>query len=144
MSSWCTARSCSVPEDERAAGDPLDVGSMTREEGNRLKRRLLAQHPKLVDKYRALASDDPQRTIESQYVAPSPCRRRRLCLLAPNGWSDEGTVRDTRRPPLDHSRVPAELEPWLLYTNLPFTLSHRMVERKELDADPSVHARTRV
>jgi hypothetical protein len=47
------------PEDELAAGDPLDVGSMTCEERNRLKRMLLARHPELVDEYRALASDDP-------------------------------------------------------------------------------------
>jgi hypothetical protein len=47
------------PEDELAVGDRLDVGSMTREERNRLKRRLLAQHPELVDEYRGLASNDP-------------------------------------------------------------------------------------
>jgi hypothetical protein len=45
------------PEDEQA-GDPLDIVSKSREERERLKRRLLGKYPHLVDEYRALASDD--------------------------------------------------------------------------------------
>jgi hypothetical protein len=37
------------PSDEQPA-DPLDVSQTTREERNALKRRLLEQHPHLVDK----------------------------------------------------------------------------------------------
>jgi hypothetical protein len=48
------------PDDEVAGDDPLDVASMTSEERNRLKRRLLAKYPHLVDEYRALASEDPE------------------------------------------------------------------------------------
>jgi hypothetical protein len=47
------------PADEEAFDDPLDVASMTIEERNRLKRRLLAKHPELVEECRALASEDP-------------------------------------------------------------------------------------
>ena len=37
-------------DDEQPADvDPLDVASMTREERDQLKRRILAQHPHLVD-----------------------------------------------------------------------------------------------
>jgi hypothetical protein len=35
------------PEDEQPA-DPLDVSAMTREQRNALKRRILAEHPHLV------------------------------------------------------------------------------------------------
>ena len=37
------------PEDEQPATDPLDVASMTREQRDALKRKLLAQYPHLVD-----------------------------------------------------------------------------------------------
>ena len=47
------------PADEETLDDPLDVASMTIEQRNRLKRRLLARHPELVEEYRALASDEP-------------------------------------------------------------------------------------
>lgn len=37
-------------EDEQPAGsDPLDIASMTREQRDKLKRKLIAQHPHLVD-----------------------------------------------------------------------------------------------
>ena len=39
------------PKDEQPATDPLDVASMTREERDRLKRRLVAEH---LDAARAL------------------------------------------------------------------------------------------
>jgi hypothetical protein len=45
--------------DEEAFDDPLDVASMTIEQRDRLKRRLLAKYPHLVEEYRALASEDP-------------------------------------------------------------------------------------
>jgi hypothetical protein len=41
------------PDDETAANDPLDVASMTREERDRLKRQLLADHPELADPFAA-------------------------------------------------------------------------------------------
>jgi hypothetical protein len=41
-------RQLQQPEDEQPA-DPLDVSQMTREQRDQLKRRLLAQHPELVD-----------------------------------------------------------------------------------------------
>ena len=41
------------PVDEQPA-DPLDVRAMTREQRDALKRRLLAQHPELVDELRAV------------------------------------------------------------------------------------------
>ncbi len=41
-------RQLQQPEDERPA-DPLDVSAMTREQRDAPKRRLLAQHPHLVD-----------------------------------------------------------------------------------------------
>ena len=40
-------RQLQQPADERPA-DPLDVASMTREERDALKRRILSQHPQLV------------------------------------------------------------------------------------------------
>jgi hypothetical protein len=40
-------RQLQQPEDEQPA-DPLDVSSMTREQRDALKRRILAQHPHLV------------------------------------------------------------------------------------------------
>jgi hypothetical protein len=40
------------PADELPA-DPLDVSSMTREQRDALKRRILAQHPELVDELTA-------------------------------------------------------------------------------------------
>ncbi len=41
-------RQLQQPEDEQPA-DPLDVSQMTREQRDALKRRLLAQHPELVE-----------------------------------------------------------------------------------------------
>jgi hypothetical protein len=41
-------RQLQQPEDEQPA-DPLDVSAMTREQRDVLKRRILAQHPHLVD-----------------------------------------------------------------------------------------------
>ena len=41
-------RQLQQPEDEQPA-DPLDVSQMTREQRDALKRRILAQHPHLVD-----------------------------------------------------------------------------------------------
>ena len=38
--------------------DPIDIASMTIEQRERFKRRLLAQNPDLVEKYRKLASDE--------------------------------------------------------------------------------------
>jgi hypothetical protein len=46
------------PADEETFDDPLDVASMTIEQRNGLKRRLLAKYPHLVEEYRNLASDD--------------------------------------------------------------------------------------
>ncbi len=45
-------RQLQQPEDEAPSEDPLDVSRMTREEREALKRRLLAQHPELVDELR--------------------------------------------------------------------------------------------
>jgi hypothetical protein len=42
-------RQLEQPSDEATSADPLDVASMTREERDALKRRILAQHPHLVD-----------------------------------------------------------------------------------------------
>ncbi len=44
-------RQLQQPEDEEPA-DPLDVSQMSREQRNALKRRILAQHPELVDELR--------------------------------------------------------------------------------------------
>ncbi len=44
-------RQLQQPADEQPA-DPLDVSAMTREQRNALKRRLLAQHPELVESLR--------------------------------------------------------------------------------------------
>lgn len=41
-------RQLQQPADE-APSDPLDVSSMTREQRDTLKRRILAQHPHLVE-----------------------------------------------------------------------------------------------
>jgi hypothetical protein len=41
-------RQLQQPVDEQPA-DPLDVSAMTREQRDALKRRILAQHPELVD-----------------------------------------------------------------------------------------------
>jgi hypothetical protein len=38
-------RQLQKPDDEQPATDPLDVASMTREERDALKRRLVAEHP---------------------------------------------------------------------------------------------------
>jgi hypothetical protein len=46
------------PADEQAFEDPIDVASMTIEQRERFKRRLLAQNPELAEKYRKLAWDD--------------------------------------------------------------------------------------
>ena len=42
------------PSDEAPTEDPLDVSRMSREERNALKRRILAQHPELLDTLRAV------------------------------------------------------------------------------------------
>jgi hypothetical protein len=47
-SSWVYGRQLQQPEDEQPA-DPLDVSAMTREQRDALKRRILAQHPELVE-----------------------------------------------------------------------------------------------
>jgi hypothetical protein len=44
------------PEDETPANDPLDVASMSRDERDRLKRQLLAQHPELAQRFRLVDS----------------------------------------------------------------------------------------
>jgi len=40
------------PADEDESVDPLDVSSMTREERDRLRRRLLAEYPELAEWFR--------------------------------------------------------------------------------------------
>lgn len=50
-------RQLQQPADEQPATDPLDVASMTREQRDQLKRRLLAQHPHLVAELRGYAGD---------------------------------------------------------------------------------------
>jgi hypothetical protein len=42
------------PEDEQQADDPLSIASMSREERDRLKLRLEAEHPEFVERYRAV------------------------------------------------------------------------------------------
>jgi hypothetical protein len=42
------------PDDETPADDPLDIASMSREERDRLKRKLLAEHPELAERFRAV------------------------------------------------------------------------------------------
>jgi hypothetical protein len=42
------------PEDEPAADDPLDIASMTREERDRLRRKLEAEHPELAERFRVV------------------------------------------------------------------------------------------
>jgi hypothetical protein len=49
-------RQLQKPEDEKPSEDPLDVASMTREERDRLKRKLLAQHPELAQQLRLASS----------------------------------------------------------------------------------------
>jgi hypothetical protein len=44
-------RQLQQPKDEQTS-DPLDVASMTREERDALKRRILSQHPHLVKELR--------------------------------------------------------------------------------------------
>jgi hypothetical protein len=46
-------RQLQQPEGEQPA-DPLDVASMTREQRDALKRRILAQHPELVEQLTAV------------------------------------------------------------------------------------------
>jgi hypothetical protein len=46
-------RQLQKPEDEQPA-DPLDVSAMTREQRDALKRRILSQHPELVDQLTAV------------------------------------------------------------------------------------------
>jgi hypothetical protein len=43
------ARQLQQPADESSSSDPLDVASMTREQRDALKRRILAQHPHPVE-----------------------------------------------------------------------------------------------
>jgi hypothetical protein len=52
-------RQLQQPKDEQTS-DPLDVASMTREERDALKRRILAQHPHLVSQLRGedIAGDE--------------------------------------------------------------------------------------
>ena len=52
-------RQLQKPMDEQPA-DPLDVSSMTREQRDALKRRILAQHPHLVSQLRGedIAGDE--------------------------------------------------------------------------------------
>jgi hypothetical protein len=45
-------RQLQTPSDETTQKDPLDVASMTREERDALKRRILSQHPHLVSELR--------------------------------------------------------------------------------------------
>jgi len=55
------------PVDEVQADDPLDVSRMSREQRDALKRRLLAQHPELVDE------------LKPVYAGPYPRRFREPC-----------------------------------------------------------------
>ena len=41
-------RQLQQPADEKQSSDPLDVSAMTRDERDALKRRILSQHPHLV------------------------------------------------------------------------------------------------
>jgi len=43
------------PDNEKLADDPLDVASMTREERDRLRRRLLVEHPELAERFRVVS-----------------------------------------------------------------------------------------
>jgi hypothetical protein len=45
-------RQLQQPKDEQQSSDPLDVASMSREERDALKRRILSQHPHLVSELR--------------------------------------------------------------------------------------------
>jgi hypothetical protein len=58
------------PTDEQPA-DPLDVSAMTREQRDSLKRRILAQHPELVQEFRPVDSS-------SLLVEPAAPARFRL------------------------------------------------------------------
>jgi hypothetical protein len=49
-------RQLQQPKDEQTS-DPLDVASMTREERDALKRRILSQHPHLVSELRGVSED---------------------------------------------------------------------------------------
>jgi hypothetical protein len=49
-------RQLQQPTDEQTS-DPLDVASMTREERDALKRRILSQHPHLVSELRGVSED---------------------------------------------------------------------------------------
>jgi hypothetical protein len=53
-------RQLQQPSDEATQADPLDVASMSREERDALKRRILAQHPHLVSQLRGddIAEDE--------------------------------------------------------------------------------------
>ncbi len=51
-------RQLQQPEDEQPA-DPLDVSAMSRDERNALKRRILAQHPELVQELRPVTDIAP-------------------------------------------------------------------------------------
>lgn len=59
--------------DEQPIDDPLDVSRMSREERDALKRRILAQHPELVNELRVL-DGTPEglnrsfRPVERQYA----------------------------------------------------------------------------
>ncbi len=43
-------RQVQQPADETPTEDPLDVSAMTREQRDALERKILAQHPELVEK----------------------------------------------------------------------------------------------
>jgi hypothetical protein len=45
-------RQLQQPADEAVSPDPLDISAMTREERDALKRRILTQHPHLVQELR--------------------------------------------------------------------------------------------
>jgi hypothetical protein len=53
-------RQLQQPKDEASSADPLDVSAMTREQRDALKRRILAQHPHLVQQLRGedIAGDE--------------------------------------------------------------------------------------
>jgi hypothetical protein len=53
-------RELQQPKDEASSADPLDVSAMTRERRDALKRRILAQHPHLVQQLRGedIAGDE--------------------------------------------------------------------------------------
>jgi hypothetical protein len=51
-------RQLQQPSDEATAADPLDVSAMSRDELDALKRRILSQHPHLVQELRGVDAED--------------------------------------------------------------------------------------